>query len=399
MRARHTLTDLFSTFLHFEDDRANHWVTDSALRRHLLACLKQPNAQTSESFWALYWHQSWQTHPERLAEGHLFAYLQESCYWAVQKTLPQIANPHYGLSDCFQMAIAEVPKILKACDPAINISLKAYASVAFGNAVRDRLRQQREINLSSDWGLLVRLSRKQLREALHHAGLSGDTIENYLQAWTCFNTTCPAKTPSTRKLQSPDRAVWEAIAQCYNADRSASQPDVTPAMLEAWLIQCAKLARAYLYPVVASLNVPKSGWDAGEIQDELPDSSGESLLSTLEAQEEAESREAQRTQMQAVLLDAIAQLDAPLAQLIKLYYQQGLTQQQMAQQLELPQYTISRKLAKAREALLIALARWSQDTLHTLPTSTVVKAVSIYLEEWLQSHYQSSEPDSAKEEK
>jgi DNA-directed RNA polymerase specialized sigma24 family protein len=170
-------------------------------------------------------------------------------------------------------------------------------------------------------------------------------------------------------------------------------------MLEAWLIQCAKLARTYLYPVVASLNVPKPGWETGEIQDELPASSDESLLATLEAQEEATARDTQRAQMQAVLVDAIAQLDAQLAQLIALYYQQGLTQQQIAQRLELPQYTISRKLAKARETLLIALTRWSQETLHTLPTSTVVKAVSIYLEEWLQSHYQSSVPDSVKEEK
>jgi RNA polymerase sigma factor (sigma-70 family) len=399
MRSRQTLIDLFATFLHFEGDRASGWVTDATLRRHLLECLKQPNVQASESFWALYWHQRWQTQPERLAEGHLFAYLQESCYWAVQKTLPQIANPHYGLSDCFQMAIAEVPKILKACDPSIDISLKAYASVSFGNAVRDRLRQQREINLSSDWGLLVRLSRKQLREALHHAGLSDETVERYLLAWTCFNATHPAKTPSTRKLQSPDRAVWEVIAQGYNHDRPTSQPEGTPVMLEAWLIQCAKLARTYLYPVVASLNVPKPGWETGEIQDELPASSDESLLATLEAQEEATARDTQRAQMQAVLVDAIAQLDAQLAQLIALYYQQGLTQQQIAQRLELPQYTISRKLAKARETLLIALTRWSQETLHTLPTSTVVKAVSIYLEEWLQSHYQSSVPDSVKEEK
>jgi hypothetical protein len=62
------------------------------------------------------------------------------------------------------------------------------------------------------------------------------------------------------------------------------------------------------------------------------------------------------------------------------------------------QYTISRRLTKARETLLLALAQWSRDTLHITLTSDVLKDTSTVLEEWLQTHYSPSDSLSRPEQ-
>jgi transcriptional regulator with XRE-family HTH domain len=81
---------------------------------------------------------------------------------------------------------------------------------------------------------------------------------------------------------------------------------------------------------------------------------------------------------------ALEALDPQTQTLLDLYYQQGLTQQQIAAQLEIKQYTVSRRLSSAQETLLRSLARWSQETMHITLTSPVVKQMSIVLEEWLE---------------
>ncbi|MBV9386561.1 MAG: sigma-70 family RNA polymerase sigma factor, partial [Chroococcidiopsidaceae cyanobacterium CP_BM_ER_R8_30] len=142
-------------------------------------------------------------------------------------------------------------------------------------------------------------------------------------------------------------------------------------------------------PSVASLNAPKLGLESGEWQDNLADEAHEPLLVALIAEEETATRQVQQTQIHNILTAALARLDSQSQKLVQLYYQQELTQQQIASQLEIPQYTVSRRLAKAREVLLRALTQWSQETTHTSLTSNVVKHISTLLEEWLQSYYNS----------
>lgn len=391
MQPRYSLVDLFSTFLTFAADRLGGWVTDPKLHRHMQTCLKQmPQTESSEEFWALYWHKRWQTQPSRLIEGHLSAYLQETCYWAVHKTTSRFSSTQWKLSDCFQVAIAELPRILKACDPDQRASLKTYSSVAFGNIVRDALRQRQEIDFCNDWSLLLKLSRKRLQAVLQAAGLSADTIARYLLAWTCFESAY-VLTKAPRVRPQPDSTTWETIAQLYNAERlkqfGAAEPECDRSTLEKWLTYCASRSRAYLYPQVGSLNTPKFSQESGELQDDLADATRDSPLATIIAQEEMAERQLQQSQLHRVLTTALDALDAQTQSLLQLYYQQELTQQQIAKQLDIQQYTVSRRLSKAREGLLLTLTRWSQNTLHISPTSNVVKHISTLLEAWLQEYY------------
>ena len=425
MRSRQTLLDIFSTFLRFEEDAFRGWTTDAHLRRRMQSCLQQiDDANASEHFWATYWHKRWQSgeagegqernsklktqnsklsplipHPSSCPPpptadplGHLSAYLQESCYWSAQRIMAQLPQSQQQLSDCFQVAIVAVPKILNAFDSDQLVSLKTYASQAFSNTIRDDLRRRREADRCNDWGLLLKLSRKQLTEALQNAGLGNDERDRYLLAWTCFEAVyIPQKAPGLRQLTAPDRPTWSAITDRYNQQRhqlASPGSDCNPEMLERWLVSCVSQVRAYLYPRVTSLNAPKPGQDAGELQDDVPDRDRDSLLTTLINAEETQARQTQQHKINAVLKESLAKLNPTMQELLQLYYQARLTQQQIAQQFALQQYTVSRKLTKARETLLLALTCWSQETLYISPTSDVVKSMSAILEEWLQVYYQ-----------
>jgi RNA polymerase sigma factor (sigma-70 family) len=405
MTPRHLLEDIFSTFIQFVDDQFHSWMTDGRLRRSIQASLRQV-AQAdleaaSETFWMLYWYRAWrssQSQSNKLALGHLSAYLQETCYWAARKITAQITGTQHRLSDCFQIAIASLPKVLQRYDPNQGASLKAYASISFSNTIRDSLRQQGEADRRTDWGLLRKVSGRRLQEALESAGLSANMISVYRLAWQCFKTFCgPVMSPMTRQLPAPDADTWKAIANFYNSQRltqlSIDAPEATPKMIEHWLKTCARYVRSYLHPSVTSLNFTQSDDNPGELLDQLSDDQPYPLAMLI-AEETGFERKAQQAQVDDVLIDAINQLDEQVQQLIKLYSSGTLTQQQLATQLGMRQYTVSRRLTSAKESLLRSLAVWSQETLHIDLTPTVLKDMSIILEEWLQARYQNSDRHS-----
>lgn len=323
------------------------------------------------------------------------AYLQEVCYWAAQKTVASFTSTQFSLSDCFQLAIAQLDKVLDGFNPNQGVVLKNYAAAVFGTRLREVLRQRHEIDICTPWALLRKLSHKRLVESLQSAGLSSEAIVRYVLAWNCFKTVyVPTQAGATRKLVKPDSATWEAIASLYNTQRH-QQLNPPPAAvnsetLENWLLSCAKAARAYLYPDVTSINTPTLGQESGELLDNLPAGEQESLLTEFIAQEEEQSRQSHQVQINAVLVAATQKLEPQAQQMLQLYYGEELTQQQMAKQLEIKQYTVSRRLTKARESLLLTLAQWSRETLHISLSSDVIKDTSTVLEEWLKLHYSHS---------
>ncbi len=384
MHPRQSIIPIFSTFVQFNADRFHNWATDSKLRRSMQSSLNKTPQETSENFWVLYWYNHLRKNQVEIAKEHLIAYLQEACYWTSQKTSASFTSTQYRLPDCFQIAIAQVDKVLKGFNPNQGFILKNYASVIFGSVIRETLRQRREIDICTEWGMLRKISQKRLVESLEYAGLSPDTITAYLLAWNSFKTLyVPTQANATRQLSRPDDQTWEAIAKAYN---SQSSQQVTPQILETWLLNCARQARIYLYPPSTSINVTPPGQDAGEWVDNL---AGEvdSVLNQIITQQEEQTRISQQSEINKVLAVAVAQLEPEAQQILQLYYSQGLTQQQIAKQLVLQQYTVSRRLTKARETLLRNLAKWSSDNLHISVTSDILKNMSTVMEEWLQAYY------------
>jgi RNA polymerase sigma factor (sigma-70 family) len=395
MRSRQSIIEVFSTFLQFDGDRASGWATDPKLRRSMLTCQsKQPQPETSENFWVIYWYKVWQKQPVGLAEAHLSAYLQEVCYWAVQKTLTSFSTVQYTLSDCFQMVIIRVNKILKGFKPDMGFNLANYASAVFNRELKEILRQQREVDICTNWKLLRKISRKQFVESLYNAGISQEKTASYVLAWKCFQTEFVPQVPSggSPKLpQKPDEATWSAIASLYNSERltqlNPPGPEATAESIEKSLTSCAKAVRTYLYPNFTSLNAPKGEQATGELIDNLPQLAQESLFTEIIAQEEEQNRRSQQEQINAALQASIAKLDKEGQAILQLYYTQGMTQQQIAQQLGIKQYTISRRLTKSREVLLKELAAWAKEQLHISLNSEVIKYINTIMEEWLQAYY------------
>ncbi len=412
MQSRKTILELFSTFLSLSGDRPPRWLIDARLQRHMQHCLSIQET-TANEFWVVHWHRQWrqeqedarqplrQTLRQRLpqpvrrshAEGHLSAYLQETCYWSVHRVMPKSGSGQFQLSDCFQVAIAAVPKLLQKFDSTQRPSLNAYANRAFGNVVRDYLRQRQEVDLCSDWSLLLKVSRKRLLEALQNGGVDQPSCDRILLAWTCFEEVyLPTKSPGLRQLPAPDAATWTAVSEYYDRQRRSnpSLPAASPEKLERELLQAAKHVRNLIYPSIQSLNRSKDGDGgemSGELQDDLPASEQDSLLSGLISAEEIRDRQNQQRQVQTFLDKTIEALTPQQQDLLTLYYRDRLKQQQIATQLGIQQYTVSRQLTKTREALLLKLMQWAQETWHILPDSNVVNAVSTILEDWLQQSY------------
>jgi RNA polymerase sigma factor (sigma-70 family) len=396
MRQRKDLIEIFSAFLEFENDRAQGWAIDPRLHRSMTRSI-QAEPHGSEDFWSVYWLQQYaqQSDNPNLAlrhtiGGHLSAYLQETCFWAVNRVILRMGSIQMKVSDGFQVAIADVPRLLAAFDPSKPTSLKAFANTVFGNCLRDYLRQRREIDFCTDWGLLQKISRKRLLDALTANNFDAVMGQRYYLAWKALTTHQSAeKSPKLRTIEAPDRETWQAIEQSYNRDRQEF-PHLNAATakeLEKWLLDAAKKVRSYLYPTVNSLNVKKGDDTETELESDLV---GEDLspMMALEEQETRAERQTQQQQMVAVLQDALASLDEPSRHLLTLYYRDRATQQKIAQELGLPQYTVSRKLSRTRETLLKTLLAWGQNTLHIPPTSDVVASISPLLEEWLESFYQ-----------
>ncbi len=399
MSPRQEIIKLFSTFLQFEDHGFSQWASDVRLRRNMQksldAYLNQPSiasAQGVEQFWTLYWHRCWTNQSSHFAAGHLSAYLQEPTYWAAQQLVRQFSNIQFGVSDYCQIAMTEMSSVLKGFNPDRGASLKTFANIAVPRLLKDRLRQRQEIDFCSNLGLLRRISKKKLREALEQVGLSKTTIAQYQLAWTCFNTLYVSDEPGNKALPIADRQLWIAIADLYHQEQrnlGISHSDDTPETIERWLNQCATWVRAYLYPTIESLNVPKPGFDSSaERQEDLSEPFQESLLAELMHQEEEQTRQDERLILRGAIVTALNQLNPESQEILRLYYQQGLTQQQIIQHLQMSQATVSRRLTKSREALLRALVSWSEQRLNNAVTSNQIKDLSAALEEWLGIHYQ-----------
>lgn len=390
MQLRTSVIELFSTFIQFSDDRFDSWMSDwrlqKGMEKHLV---REDNASQSEEFWTLYWHKLWHEQAYNRAEAHLNAYLQEPCYWATQSITQRFTNVQWTLADGFQTAIAHTPNILKRYKPDYGSDLRAYARTAFSNLIRDQLRQQQDINICSDWGLLRRLSQAQLRQSLLTAGFT--QTEPTILAWKCFKSIyTPDPRRSVRGLSSPSFEQFTQITERYNQLRRQLSPAPPPLAVEALvesLNQSVQAARAHLAPAVTSLNQPQFDQASTEQLDDL--SSDDTPMNRLLTAEVYTEQQQRVQQLGAMLVGAIADLPPADQTLLRLYYREALTQNAIAQQLHIKQYQVSRQLSRVRQRLLVTVANWSREKLHISINSTVLASMSDAIHEWLEQHYQS----------
>ncbi|WP_039727680.1 sigma-70 family RNA polymerase sigma factor [Leptolyngbya iicbica] len=389
MQQRTTVVERFSTFIQFAEDRFDRWIRDLRLHQGMKKQLAQgENAAQLDGFWTLYWYKLWHSKGHDRAAAHLSAYLQEPCYWAAQSITQRFTNVPWTLADGFQSSIAYTDRILKGYRPDYGSDLKAYARTAFSNLMRDQLRQQQDIHICSDWGLLRRLSQAQLQRSLEAAGFP--KTEPHILVWQCFKAIyIPDPQRTVRTLPPPSLEQFAQMTERYNQLRLQLSPPLPQLEVEALvdhLHAAIQAVRTYLTPAFTSLDQPQFAPDSKPpLADLSCDDTPMDLLLAAEAHAEQQQR---IQQIEAVLKAAIAQLSPADHRLLQLYYQQTLTQTAIAQELQIQQYQVSRQLSRVRQRLLGAVARWSQETLHISVDSAVLKSMSDVIHEWLQQHYQ-----------
>ncbi|BAY23573.1 hypothetical protein NIES2100_33650 [Calothrix sp. NIES-2100] len=390
MQPRQGIVEIFSTFVQFDADKFSGWVTDPKLRRSIKSCLEQSAKQESDRVWAIYWYKVWHNKPSSLAVGHVSAYLQEVCFWVGRKFALNFPT-QLSVADCFQIAIASVPKILKSFNPQYSSNLNSYAQLAFERVIKDAIRLRQEADISSDWALLHKVSRKRLIQSLQNAGFKPQNIESYVLAWECFKELYTAENTTIRQLNRPSADSWQAITRLYNTERlqqlNFANAAVNEQTMEQWLLACAKVVRTFMYPKMVSADAPLKDAEDSNLLDILSPDLQTSVLTELVEQEETANMRSQQAQLKQILQQAIAALDAESQKLLQAYYIQELTQQEIATQLNIKQYNVSRRLSSIKKSLLLTLTQWSQNTLHISPKSDVMDAINTGLEEWLKVQY------------
>jgi RNA polymerase sigma factor (sigma-70 family) len=402
MRPRKNILDQFSTFLQFQGDRSSGWLTDPRLMKGMeLAQVQAPS--DCEADWVRFWHGQ-RERPRAI--DHLTAFLQEPCYWGALKVSRQLdaggVSGRFGLSDLFQSAIAVCPRILAGFDPALSPNLRAYAEMIFRSQLKDLLRKQREVDICTDWGLLHKVSQKRLNDALVSQGLGqgGEADRGSLLAWRCFREIYAPTSGTSRRLQEPDSQSWAAIGQLYDRQRLAQEaPAATVAQLETWLRRSAMAVRRFLYPGQLSADVARGDSEDAWL-DSMTDGSEEPIVQLM-AEEAQQARSAQQQDLDRCLDGAIAALPEEQRQLLRAYYGEGLTQQEIAEQFGIKQYQVSRRLTSLRKGLIEPILAWRQvaiaaqsegktdllSDLHTQPDSALLSTIGAALDGWLADRY------------
>jgi RNA polymerase sigma factor (sigma-70 family) len=393
MNPRTTIFNLFSTFIELEGDNFRRWATDVKLRQNIRMYMTS-QADQSERLCVLYWFQQWQSQASPLAEPHLVAYLQEPCYWVSQQMAQRVRTDKYTLADYFQITNIDIRRVLGSFAADRGSNLKSYASLVLTNALKDNLRQRQAVDICSDWALLRKWSKKRINEVLDRLGMTASESAQYQLAWFCFKTLYTPNDSTGEKSTTPNATHWQEIANFYNVQRLSQlvSPNValSPNQIELKLGQLARWLRDYLYPSVNSLNRPKLGEEMGEFQDDLSNDCGATLLDITIEQEEITQRTTQQLQLQNILMKSLADLMPELQEVLQLFYQQHLSQQELAIHLNLSQPTVSRRLKKAEENLLQSLLVWIEPQLNQFPNPNVLKSISMTLREWLTVHYANS---------
>jgi RNA polymerase sigma factor (sigma-70 family) len=388
MTSRQDPVVIFSSFLIFKDNRSVGWAIDPKLRRNMLSASLQP-----QQTWESYWYDRYLEQLSPLPAQHLCAYLQSVCYSAAKRIASSFASNTHSLEDLFQAAILQTERILQNFDPELGYPLKHYASSVFESAIRQTLREQREVAICTDCSLLRATSQKRLRDALSRRGLSQEKQSLYVLAWQSFKLIyVPDHAGGTRALNWPGLAVWAVILDEFNRGLPLYQQQANPSILEVWLKEISLILRDYLCPTITSLNQTLSGFETGEIIDNLVDDTAQCGLDALVHNEDAQIRLLLHTQMNTLLLAAVSNLDPKFQTLLQYVYADGYTQTHIGELFGEPQYTVSRWLVRVYKNLLSSLALWSQEELHISLSLSVLETMGAIIKEWLKNHFSPSRP-------
>jgi len=394
---REEIDKQFSTFLLIVDNSwlSLRWQIDTRLKHNIVKLLENiPDEESLANKLLVSLRQ--RENVNKLAQDHLIAYLQESCYWAAQKVHKRLGCLTVSLKwgDYFQLSnlyVADPQKLLKSYQVDLGSKIRNYAQNRLEDKIADSAYAQQNWIRASDWGLLRKISQRRRKELLSLWGLSPEKLNQYLLAWNCFEQIyTPTKEKKPGKLNAPTEQKFLQILELYVSlanNYNPPLPTITLEQLKKILDGCISAARKYVNPEVIS---PPDYFDLSSERD--------NNYSSLEAQED----ELQRVTLIQSLTKAIAS-QAPELQLIwKLWKGLGLTQQEIVAVMGVnyPGYVskqdqISRKLEKMRKQLLEHLVR--EYMALSKINSEIITRLKAALDQYLAQYYQDILADKLQE--
>jgi RNA polymerase sigma factor (sigma-70 family) len=369
----------FCRFLQFTNGDVHTWLTDQSLCRSMESFLKQ-HSQPVENFLVLSFYGLWQQRPSSIARNHLWAYLQFACLQASRKIAVVVRQQaqsisEYGLPNCFHIAIAETDVVLKHFPSTGMLSLESYARYRFWTLLRDKLRKFRIIRICTDWALLRGLDKKCLTAHLRRCGY-GNNIETYVFALESFHEGYQLRqNTQIRALQEPDEKTWEKIAQIYR-NKSSSQCELKE--IQKLLSDCVRCVRD-----IYEISYVHISEDKEQYQDIYEDSS----LKIFELKKRMDEYNEEQSKIEAFLVKLLESFDSEKQNILWLYYSQNSTQNKISKELDIPQYSVSRRLREVRKLLLKNLAIWSRDEMQINLNQDILNQLNILINEWLANYY------------
>lgn len=384
MQSRHTVQEQFSSFLSIEGEGPQiqyRWITQSNLARAVRAMeISDPEA------FALTLLDKLRQSSCAQSKAHLIAYLQEICYWAAWSVRRHLISQWSGLEEreCFLIAseiLAQPLQLLKAYDPKWGTKLKTYAQHRLELQLVQKLYAIRGWQQSTDWGLLRRVSNRQLKEAVkRHQSVSGKELAAHQLAVNSFKEVyAPIPGQSSRRLAEPTLGQWQTMVQQYN--QSAARLE----MASVDLTQFRALVSASVQSIRAFSTLPMvEPPDNFDVED-YRDSGIENLI--------AQEQEQQQQELSEILNQCFSQLPLDQQALLLFTYGLGIKQQDISQVRQeqftgfpQQQYQVARKLTKCRKQLYQVFLQRLNPNGEPL-TEAQLKQIKPVLDEWLKQYF------------
>jgi RNA polymerase sigma factor (sigma-70 family) len=354
--------------------------------------------------------QQYQNHSQKnnLFRGHLYAYLQEPCYWAAAEIYQKYqARLNYRIEDYFNEGILDFDAILADFKPLFSTRLDNFATQRIKYRLIDRIRQISQAFGHNTWSLLLNSTGARLTQALQTRGLVRETLENHLLAWDYYKEIYgQAKIKTDGKIQEPSTEIWQKIADAYNSD-SNSTIKINSATIARWLKDAGQAIFDYLFPQGKTISLQETfgGEDSNTREETLEDTLHDTPWQQLEAVENFCESQQNHQKILAWLQAEIQQIYQqpqreklhPQMQLIlEMTYVEGLGQVAIAAKITeittvvIKQYQVSRELDKVYRHLAKKFLPWATENLHIPFQSHDREVIIKAIEPWLKYYYQTS---------
>ncbi|MDF0552578.1 sigma-70 family RNA polymerase sigma factor [Kamptonema sp. UHCC 0994] len=317
-----------------------------------------------------------------LALEHLASYFETECYHAARTVWLQsqdfLWDEYLCCARVFIYTFEHLLRLLQSYNLSHQTSLDTYIQQTLIKVIKSEV----SIGKFSPWRLLAKKSDKELQEALQRFGYQEPNISQYMFARKYFKQVYrfnkvnnPATRKTGQKWPEPDIEDFQAAAESYNAEKSlptaphevSAASKISREQLQTWMENCIFVLQNYpksINPISLDKILEK-----GELQLENP--------AGIETEAPAKvARELPKT-INSAFRQHLENLKPVQHKILLLYYGAGFNQTDVANQLQVNQSGISRRLDTIKIKLLKTMVEMSQ------PHSWVVD----YVGGWLQKNY------------